>query len=221
MFGKCESIWQKDETTIVEFHKIHHSESQTEGTDKELELLMLELLGEGLAAQLLTQLFIGPETTLIYLVMVRADLAIIDDVKGGDQLALTSRLPNILEEEPWFGAEAQAQLFVSLTTDSLFKALAIIYVATYGSIPQSGSNIFLHGALLQIKATLQIGNVQVYYWMKCHRSTVTISTGDTAYDITFVVDERKQFALVFLFGVKKFYHTKNGVQMISFFWPQR
>lgn len=91
----------------------------------------------------------------------------------------------------------ESEFLASLAEEGFLKALAIIDMPTDGGVPTAGSNIFLHGALLEVEASLSVEDVQMNNGMERHGSAMAIAARGLPYDLSGFVNKGEQFLLFF------------------------
>lgn len=99
----------------------------------------------------------------------------------------------------------ESKFLASLAEESFLKALAIIDMSADGSVPTAGGNIFLHGALLEVEASLTVEDVQMNNGMERHGTAMAIAARGLPYDLPGFVNKGEQF-LLFFYGVLEIDH---------------
>lgn len=71
-------------------------------------------------------------------------------------------------------------------------------MTTYCRIPLAWLDILPQGALLKVQTPLRIKHMKMHNGMKQLTAIVTLATGGLAYNVTGLVDERKEFLGIIL-----------------------
>ena len=114
------------------------------------------------------------------------------------QLTLALTFKHILGNELRYEMR-YAQFFTHLSMQRLLGRLAIVDMASNGSIPFPWLDIFPVGTSLQIDVATGVEHMKVHNRMKQLSAAMTLTTSGRAYDGSCLVDYREYFLLIIHF----------------------
>ena len=89
-----------------------------------------------------------------------------------------------------------AQFLAHLASQGIGHILAIVDVASAGSVPFARLNVLPFGTLLQVELAFAVDDVQVNHWVELLGAVVGLATKNAANHVAIVVDKGKQFFAV-------------------------
>ena len=139
----------------------------------------------------------GPEAAPVEFIGRRGDRPVVDGAVDIDQLPLATTVEDILPH-PLRLEVGDAEFFVHLTQQGLFRRLTIVDMPAHTGIPLARLDILPLRTALQIDLATGIEHMEMDHRMEQTGTVMTLATGGRAHHRAILIDYRKTFlAIVF------------------------